>query len=406
MIYIRYNEKERLNKMKVVDIRSIFSKRNIELFDVGSSYIYYAEEKNEGGHNDLFILEYNRSTGKERLVTNYTLEDPTFVEHLYAFENTLILILENGGNSMWLIEIDKTKGTELNRRKIVCTGAFRSCIALDADHILIYMGPDEANAGMFSQYTEVTGCECLCYLYNLRTNIKHFVKSTLIAKLGVQGIRQMESHGEKYLVLLDPFADEDIKRGYYEEQRWINADIRDNIWLCELSKLELELEAGVENISKKCIASADIKALARYMGTDGDKMYFRAKEFRTGIEKICSYDLVTNSLGVEAELKLPEDRNTTYIVEEKPFAVFSVTKGEKETEVKGLVNSEAGISFENSLGAFMSCVENRYIICRAAEKSADGTDFLCGCSIYDSETDKSETYRCSCYLKGNTLVLY
>ena len=39
------SEKGRLNKMKVVDIRSIFSKRNIELFDVGKSYIYYAEEK-------------------------------------------------------------------------------------------------------------------------------------------------------------------------------------------------------------------------------------------------------------------------------------------------------------------------------------------------------------------------
>ena len=181
--------------MKVVDIRSIFSKRNIELFDVGKSYIYYAEEKNEGGHNDLFILEYNRSTGKERLVTNYTLEDPTFVEHLYAFDNTLLLILENGGNSMWLIEIDKTKGMELNRRKIVCTGSFRSCMALDADHLLIYMGPDEANAGMFRQYSEVTGCECLCYLYSLRTNIKHFVKSPIIAKLGTVGIRILWIYG-------------------------------------------------------------------------------------------------------------------------------------------------------------------------------------------------------------------
>ena len=400
------SEKGRLNKMKVVDIRSIFSKRNIELFDVGKSYIYYAEEKNEGGHYDLFILEYNRSTGKERLVTNYTLEDPTFVEHLYAFDNTLLLILENGGNSMWLIEIDKTKGMELNRRKIVCTGSFRSCMALDADHLLIYMGPDEANAGMFRQYSEVTGCECLCYLYSLRTNIKHFVKSPIIAKLGTVGIRQMEAHGEKYLVLLDPFSDEDIKRGYYEEQRWINADIRDNIWICRLDELERELEAGVENITKKCVASADIKALARYMGTDGDKMYFRAKEFRTGIEKICSYDISSNSLAVEAELKAPDQPGMTYIVEEKPFAVFSVTSYEKETEVKGIVNSNAALSFDNSLGSFMSCIENRYIICRAVESSADGENVLCGVSIYDSETDKSETYRCSCYLKGNTLVLY
>ena len=386
--------------MKVVDIRSIFSKRNIELFDVGKSYIYYAEEKNEGGHNDLFILEYNRSTGKERLVTNYTLEDPTFVEHLYAFDNTLLLILENGGNSMWLIEIDKTKGMELNRRKIVCTGSFRSCMALDADHLLIYMGPDEANAGMFRQYSEVTGCECLCYLYSLRTNIKHFVKSPIIAKLGTVGIRQMEAHGEKYLVLLDPFSDEDIKRGYYEEQRWINADIRDNLWLCGLIRLEAELEAGVEQISKKCIASADIKALVHYMGIDGDKVFFRAKEFRTGIEKICSYDVVANSLAVEAELTAPEGTETMYIVEEKPFAVFEVKNEGEKTRVHGVVGRKADISYDSSLGSFISCIDERYIVARHDDEQGSSV------VLYDSTLDKSETYKGSCYLSGNTLVLY
>lgn len=392
--------------MIVVDIRNIFSQRNIELFDVSSSYIYYAEEKNEEGHNNLFILEYNRSTRKERLVTNYTLEDPTFVEHLFAFENTLVLILENGSNSMWLIEIDKNNGMELNRRKVVCTGSFRSCMALDSAHILIYMGPDEANAEMFKQYSEITGCECLCYMYDLKTNVKHFIKNPLIAKLGTANIKQMSVHGEEYLVLLDPFADEEIKKGYYEEQRWINADIRDNIWLCNLAELERELETGVENISKKCIASADIKALARYMGIDGDKMFFRAKEFRTGIEKICSYDVFTNSIQVEAELKIPEKNNTVYIIEEKPFSAFSVTPDEKRTYVKGILNSEADVYYDNSLGSFMTCIENRYVVTQNSTYNEKTNTETHTCSIYDTQLQKSESYECNCYLKGNTLVLY
>ncbi len=391
--------------MTVVDIRGIFSQRNIELFEVNSSYIYYAEEKNEDGHNNLFILEYNRSTRKERLVTNYTLEDPTFVEHLYAFDDTLVLILENGSNSMWLIEIDKNSGMELNRRKVVCTGTFRSCIALDSSHILIYMGPDDANAEMFKRYSEVTGCECLCYMYDLETNIKHFIKNPLIAKLGADNIKQMDVHDEKYLILLDPFADEDIKRGYYEEQRWINADIRDNIWLCKLDEFEKQLEAGAENITKKCIASADIKALARYMGIDGDKMFFRAKEFRTGIEKICSYDVYTNSITVEAELNVP-DSNTMYIIEEKPFSVFSVRTDDRRTFVNGIINSSAELSYSNELGSFMTCIENRYIVTGSRTVDNNSNTEKQICSIYDSTLDKSESYECNCYLKGNTLVLY
>ena len=392
--------------MTVVDIRSIFSQRNIELFDVGSSYIYYSEEKNEECHNNLFILEYNRSTRKERLVTNYSLEDPTFVQHLFAFENTIVLILENGGNSMWLIELDKTTGMELNRRKIVCTGAFRSCMPLDSKHMIIYMGPDAANAEMFKQYSEITGCECLCYLYDLTTNVKHFVKNPLLAKLGTNNIKIMDVQGKKYLVLLDPFADEEIKKGYYDEQRWINADIRDNIWLCDLEVLERELEAGVESISKKRIVTADIKALARYMGIDGDKMYFRAKEFRTGIEKICSYDVFTNSIAIEAELKAPENGKTVFIIEEKPFSVFSVTQKDYETKVKGIINSNAELSYDNKLGQFISCIDNRYVVTRNTLVDEQTGDYVTSCSIYDSVEDRSESYVCKCMLKGSTLVLY
>lgn len=391
--------------MTVVDIRNIFSDRNIELFNVDSSYIYYAEEKIENGKNELFILEYDRNTRHERLITNYTLEDPTFVEHIFAFESNIILVLENGKNSLWLIEISKNDGAELSRRKIVCTGSFRSCLALDSANVLIFMGPDEANAEMFEQYRNITGCECLCYLYDMETNVKHFVKNPLIAKLGTGNIKLIEAHGVKYAILLDPFADEQIKKGYYDEQRWINVDIRDNIWLCSLGELEAELKAGSETITKKCIASADIKALARYMGIDGEKMFFRAKEFRTGLEKICSYNVFTNALEIEAELDASSG-NVIYIVEEKPFAVFSVQEQDGSTKAAGIVSSSADITYPSSLGSFVTCIDNRYVITRKTIFNDETAQSVSICSIYDSETSMHENYECSCYISGSTLVLY
>lgn len=390
--------------MTVIDIRNIFSDRNIELVDVTSTHIYYIEEKNAESHNDLFLLEYNRTSRRERLVTNYSLEDPTFVSHIFAFEKTILLILENGSNSLWLIEIDKKSGGELNRRKIVCTGAFKECMALDSQHILIYMAPDQANAAVFQKYKEVTGCDCLCYLYNVKTNQKFFVKAPLIAKLGCENIKKMMVHGESYLILLDPFADESIKENYFREQRWINADIRDNIWLCRTEELENDIEAGLDTVTKRCIASADIKALVRYMGMDGDKVYFRAKEFRSGSEKICSYDVFVNALAVEASLEAL-NANGVYMAEEEPFKIFSVNTGKDKTFVKGIVNSEAELSYSNELGSFLTCCDNRYVVaCRSsgAESGEGKTDYV----IYDAGQDKSETYSCNGFLKGSTLVLY
>ena len=80
--------------MVVVDIRNVFAVRNVELIEVNQRYIYYAEEKNEEGHNNLFLLEYNRASRRERIVATYSLDDPTFVQHIFSFENSILLLLE------------------------------------------------------------------------------------------------------------------------------------------------------------------------------------------------------------------------------------------------------------------------------------------------------------------------
>ena len=194
--------------MTVIDIRNVFSDRHIEIIDINPSYIYYFEEKNEEGRNELFLLEYNRKTRKERLVMNYTLDDPTYMEHIYSFDKTIVMVLENGSNSFWLIEIDKKTGGELNRRKVVCTGAFRECKPLDSEYLLIYMGPDEANAEVFSKYKEIKGCDCLCYLYNIKTNQKYLVNAAMINRIGGDNIKPITVESLPYLLLLDPFAEE------------------------------------------------------------------------------------------------------------------------------------------------------------------------------------------------------
>ncbi len=392
--------------MTVIDLRNIFSDRSIELADVTRSFIYYVEEKNQDGHNDIFLLEYNRSTRRERLVANYSLDDPTFVEHIFAFEKTIIMVLENGSNSLWLLEIDKKTGDELNRRKIVCTGLFRSCLALDGEHLLIYMSPDDENAEMFRKYKEVTGSDCLCYLYDLKTNQKHFVRSRILARLGIDGIRVANIHGQRYVILLDPFADEEVKEHYYREQRWINVDIRDNIWICNLYDMVTEIENGADEITKKSIASADIKALVRYMGIGGDKIYFRAKEFRGGTEKICSYNAFVNTIGEECDVEEKADGSRLYIIDEKPFKTFSVEKDGDKRKIRGVVGSSADFEYDKSLGKLVTCIDNRYAILLKEEKNADGKVSGSYINIYDSGTKAAERYDCNCRIEGSTVVLY
>ncbi len=391
--------------MNIIDIRNVFADRHIELIDVMPNHVYYYEEKNDNGRNALFLLEYNRKTRKERLVMNYSLDDPTYIEHIYVFEKTIVMVLENGTNSFWLIEIDKKTGGELNRRKVVCTGAFKECQPLDSEYLLVYMGPDEVNAEVFRKYKEIKGCDCLCYLYNLKTNRKYLVNAALINRAGCDNIKSITVEGRPYLVLLDPYAEESLKEHYYREQRWVSADIRDNLWLCKTSDVEIDIEDGKETVTRRCIASADIKAMVRYMGMDDQKVYFRAKEFRSGMEKICSYDIAAETLSVEATP--PALKNDSfYIVEEKPFKVFEVTIGQNKTSVHGVVNSEAHCTYDNSLGEFITCLEDRYCVTKKIVYSEESQREFVYFYLYDAQLEQFESYECRCLVKDNTMVLY
>lgn len=71
--------------MKVVDLRNIFANCNDQLIEISDNRIYYAEEKNEEGHNSIFLLEYNRITRRERILANYILDRPAFVPAFFQF---------------------------------------------------------------------------------------------------------------------------------------------------------------------------------------------------------------------------------------------------------------------------------------------------------------------------------
>lgn len=389
--------------MTVIDIRNVFSDRRIELFEVNSSFIYYAEEKTEGVQSELFLLEYNRQTRRERLITNYTLEDPTFIQHIFSFEKTILLVLENGTNSLWVIEIDKRSGLEQSRRKIICTGKYYDCKALDANNLVINTVADEESKEFFKKYKELTHCDKLSYIYDIEQNKKFFIKCPIISKVGCDNLVTLNNGENTKLVIMDPFGDEATKEHYYKEQRWISADIRDNIWICDLGQALSELKSGSEEITVKCLASADIRGMIRFVALDNSYLYFKATHFKSKIEKICAYNKESGELTTVAEMPACENDNESYFTEKRTGNTYKLVSDGEKISVQGL-NSPVDTSYSKTLGDFVACVENRFIITKKfveGEKESFNLYY-----IYDTKTDTSESYECHCDVYGGTLILY
>lgn len=392
--------------MTVVDIRSFFTVRNVELIEVNNDFIYYAEEKNQEGHNNLFLLEYNRVTRRERVVAHYSLDDPTFVQHIYSFADSIVLLLENGGSTVWVFRVDKNTGEETVRTQLSCIGGFAGSKALDKRHVLVYTEANEECAGLFREYQKVTGCTRVAYLYDIEKDQKYFVKNLRLCRRSEEDFRLYTTPEGKQVLLLEPYGDEALKQRCYRNARWINVPVRDNIWVLPLGELIDGIKRGEEEFKEHPVISADINGLVRFCGMDARCVYFKAQHFPTGRERVCSFDKQSKAVQVLADLDPPEHESCRYYVEQSSAKVYRLEEKEETILVHGLVNSEVHAQYDKKLGQLVSCVEDRFFITRKRVADEDGQEEFEYNSIYDIVKQTEESFECKCSVWGNTLVLY
>ncbi len=391
--------------MVVVDIRNVFAVRNVEIIEINDDFIYYAEEKKEEGHNNLFLLEYNRVSKRERVVTHYSLDDPTFVQHLFSFPDSIVLLLENGGESVWVIRVDKNTGEETARLKIKLIGAFSDCKALDKGHILLWTTANEKYEELFAKYHEKTGHARIAYLHDLDTAEKYLVRDQILCRLGGEDIVLYWEAGESRALLLNPYGDEAHKEKCYKNARWISQPVCDYIWDGLVSDILRELMDGAEALTLKKLVTAGIEGLARYTGMEQGYVYFRARHFPTESECICRCDKSTGKVEVLSQLSFDRE-DCYYHVDMKECKVYRITEGEETCLVKGVVNSQVQGEYQKQLGEFVSCVEDRFLITRKVMTDSLGNYEFEYHSICDLKKKTEESFECKCVVSKNTLVLY
>lgn len=393
--------------MTVVDIRSFFTLRNVELIEVNEDFIYYAEEKNEEGHNNLFLLEYNRATRRERVITHYSLEDPTFVQHIYSFANSIVLLLENGGNRVWAFRVDKETGQETVRTQLHCIGGFAGSKALDERHILIYTQSDGECADLFKEYQKVTGCNRVAYLYDIEKEEKFFIKNLRLCRRQEEDFLLFSTQEGGQVLLLEPYGDEELKQRCYRNARWIHADIRDSLWILPVEELIEGIQRGEEDFRRRPIMTADVNGMVRFTGMDSRSIYFKAKHFPTGGERICSYDKEDGTIEVLTDLEQPGEENWRYYFEKNGAKVYRLEEKEDDTVVvTGIVNSNIQTKYEKKLGELVSCVEDRFLITKKTvtdDKEHDDFEYY---TIYDTVKNTEDSFECKGSVWGDTLVLY
>lgn len=391
--------------MKVVDLRNVFASCNDVLIEISDHFIYYAEEKREEGHNNLFILEYNRVTRRERIIANYFLSNPAFVQHFFSFPEDIIVVMESGESNAWILRIDKHTGAERNMATLNFIGGFSDCTALDESHLVIYTKENAQHRALFEDYRKLTGFEKVAYLYDIDDEKYYYVRDPRVCTADSAGLITYEADGQKQLLVLQPHGDEEEKEHCYRNIRWLGDNINDNVWLCPLFDFIVAVKTGEERAPLELILSAGTPGLVRFAGMDGGSLYFRVKYFPTGDQRICAYDKITGKKSIVAELNLKEDEAPAmFSIDGSGARVYRITEEEDGYRVDGVLNSEIHTRYSKELGEFFACVDDRFLLARYI--LADDKDSFEFNSVFDAQTGSQKSYECSCAVQGSTVVLY
>ncbi len=391
--------------MTVVDIRNIVTDSNVELISISPSTIYYAEEKQEEGHRSLFILEYNRETSRERIIANYFLTRPSFVQHYFDFPEEILIVMENGGSTVWLLSLDKATGEEKALEEIHFVGGFFGCKALDERHVLFYTCENEKHREQFREYHQATGLSQVACLYDLQEHRYVYVRDLRICGLEPENLIPYEAGGEKKLLILQPHGSEEEKEHCYRNRRWLGDGVEDVVWLCSVEKFLEGIRAEEARLPLQRVLSAGTDGLLRFAGMDEYNLYFRAKYFPTGDQRICAVSKATVRKAVVADLNLkPDEGPASFYIDMDAAQVFRVEELEDGYHITGALNTAVDAYYPKELGDFVCCMEDRFIVARYV--MSDQSDTFTFYSVFDCKTGKQQSYECSCVVNGNTVVLY
>lgn len=389
--------------MEIVDLRNTVACCNDELIEIGDALIYYAEEKMEEGHPSLFLLGYNRVTNRERILANWMLPGPAYVQHCFSFPEDIVVAMESGESRARVLRLDKRTGAQRSLASLSFIGDFQSCVALDEEHLLFFAGPNGRQAALFQKYKKLTGFSRVAYLYDLEEGRYYYVRDPRVCRADASRFVPYRRGGTAQLLVLEPRGSVRDKWDCYRNRRWLGDHVDDNVWDCPLHDFIVSVKNGEARAPLELVFSAGTDGMVRYAGQDAENLYFRAQYFPTGDQRVCAYGKEGGRHFVAAKLTSGRGGGR-FVIDREGGRAYRVCETADEYEVEGVMNSAVRAGYPKELGKFVTCVEDRFFV--AQYILADEHDSFEFNSVYDVETGTQKSYEGRCAVSGGTVVLY
>ena len=369
-------------------------KRRIDVIEIDDGVIYYAEELKTRGADSVCIYGYSFDENAEQLMSCFVFDDAGYYQHYYTGKNSIIVLFENSGSTVWIVKIDKKTSGEVYRKRIPLIGSFCDCVVIDDDNVLIYTKADKEHKDMFNRCLEATNCSIIANLYDLSRNERYFVRDFETAMLIRNNMQTFFANGEEWMLLNDSFGNSEEKQHILQKLGSAENELEESIRVISKNAFLSAIRKKESDTKPKKIVTAGSKGSVQLECISGDNVLIRARSFVHNAESYCSVPKfggkITNILDINGE---------TFFTDSDEGKVYTISNVGDEIELTGRINSDLHISYPHNIGKLLRCIEDRYVIC---ETKGD-KEFV---TVYDSELDLKDVYQAAAVIKGSVLVLY
>ncbi len=386
--------REECTILTVIDLRDDMYKRRIDVIEIDDGVIYYAEELKTRGSDSVCIYGYSFEENAEQLMSCFVFDDSGYYQHYYMGKNSIIVLFENSGSTVWVVKIDKQTGDEVYRKRIPLIGSFSDCAAIDDDNILIYTKADKEHMDMFNRCLEATNCSLIANLYDLGRNERFFVRDFETAMLVRNNMQTFTANGEEWLLLNDSFGNSKEKQRIVQKLGVSDDELEESIRVISKNAFLSGIRKKESDTKPRKIVTAGSKGSVQLECVCGDNILMRARSFVHDAESYCSVPKfggkITNILDINGE---------TFFTDSDEGKIYTLSDVGDETELVGRINSDVHLSYPNNIGRLIKCIDDRFVI----GETKGEKEFI---TVYDSELDLKDVYQASGMIKGSVLVLY
>lgn len=381
--------------MIVADIRNNYNSREIKIIESTDDYIYYSEEKDEHDAFSLEFIEYSIKGNKERIISSYTLDNKTFIDHTFAWESFIFLIMENGENNIWLFKIDKITGNELLCVEINCYGQYSGCTVLNENNLIIYTSKEGnqqeslEDANINSIYSS--------YLYSIETSELYPIESPFygITPQNLYLFKQQDTH---MLLLMN------LPSGK-GKSNWGKSNDSSCLFLLSIEDFIENIKSKSNPLNRKSLFKLWKDNPFELAGEDSCNLYFILNTMLEKNKRIYSYNKQDQTIKNEITLKTLENDISSYYMSRYAFKINRVSFIPDGVTVKGIYRCSVDASYNSKYGKFIDCIENRFIICKNIlnENTPNQTEYI---TIYDCILKTVECFEAKFLINNDTLLLY